>query len=276
MGVGPKATSVTPQINMIVNGEMTGNNFVDDFTFLYAKKRVANKQPNETIDEYRLFNNLLSSQPMAFNLFCPFIKMLEQGKQQVATDILQHVFPEYGIQEVTEVRLEYLHEDIQNYLNDKTAMDAIIRYRDVEGQQSFIAIETKYTDTLNPNSASRTERHKEWIKRLGVFKKASEEELLDGRRAISQIYRNFLLTESYGVVEGANRYYSVVLSPALHPTTEVEVASVRDELLPQYQYKLRAVSLESFIEQALAVCPQEETAPFNYFYRRYLDFSKLT
>jgi len=80
MGVGPWRNSPTKQISMLVNGEKTGKNFVNKFTFNYAKRRVNNLQPHETIDEYRLFNNMLSSQPMAFNLFCPFIRMLEEGK----------------------------------------------------------------------------------------------------------------------------------------------------------------------------------------------------
>ena len=112
---------------MIANGENTGRNFVNDFTFEYAKQRIAGKK-NETIDEYRLFNNLLSSQPMAFNLFCPLIQMLKEGKEELATRIVQSTFPDFNIGQVTEIELEYLHTKVENYLNDRTAMDAIIRY----------------------------------------------------------------------------------------------------------------------------------------------------
>ena len=79
MGVGPWRNSSTKQISMLLNGEKTGKNFVDKFTFNYAKSRVKNLQAHETIDEYRLFNNMLSSQPMAFNLFCPFMEMQKNG-----------------------------------------------------------------------------------------------------------------------------------------------------------------------------------------------------
>ena len=252
MGVGPYRSSKKLQINMIVDGENTGHNFVNDFAFKYAKDRVNHKQNNETFDEYRLFNNLLSSQPMAFNLFCPFIEMFEK---------------------VEKVELEYLHTDIENYLNDKTAMDAIIRYIDKEGKKSFIAIETKYTDVLGTNSASKTMLHKEWIKRLAEFKKESEEELLNNKKLISQIYRNFLLAECYRVLEGANNCYSVVLAPAQHPTTKEEVKSLKEELKPEFQYKITSVTLEDFIEKTLEICPQNENAPFVYFKDRYLVFS---
>ncbi len=269
MGVGPWRTSEHKHTNMIVNGEVTGKNFVNEDVFNYAKKRVANKKKNETIDEYRLFNNLLSSQPMAFNLFCPFIQMLEKGMVLEVSKIFQAVFPEIGIKEVTEVGLEFLPTKKENYLNDKTAMDAIVRYIDTDDKPSFIAIETKYTDVLGVNTGNEKARYKEWIKRLGVFKPETEESLLRGIKPISQIYRNFLLTESYGFKEKAHRYYSVVLSPALHPTTKEEVASLKDELKPEYQKKVFSVSLEDFIERTLAVCPSEEKAPFIYFANRY-------
>lgn len=275
MGVGPNPSSKKFQINMIVDGEHTGNNFVNDFAFQYAKDRVEHKQKNETFGEYRLFNNLLSSQPMAFNLFCPFIALLKRGKENEVSAIFRAIFPDKGIAKVEQVELEYLHTDIENYLNDKTAMDAIIRYIDDEGKNSFIAIETKYTDVLGTNSPSKTKLHKEWIKKLAVFEKKSEKELLNDEKPISQIYRNFLLTESYGVKEGANRYYSVVLAPAQHPTTLVEVNSLKSELKPEFQYKISSAALEDFIEKTLEICPQSEAAPFIYFKNRYLDFSKL-
>ena len=269
MGVGPWRSSIVPRENMIANGEITGKNFVNQFAFEYAKKRVVYKQKNETIDEFRLFNNMLSSQPMAFNLFCPFIQMLEEGKTELVTAIFQKAFPQMGIKSVTEVGLEYLHTDVENYLNDKTAMDAIIRYIDIDDQHSFIAIETKYTDVLGTNTGSKKARYNEWIKRLGVFLPETEEALLNGSKPVSQIYRNFLLTESYGVTEKAGRYYSVILSPAQHPTTEEEVASLRDELKSEFRYKVISITLEDFIEKVLAICPKEENAPFLYFVNRY-------
>lgn len=273
MGVGPCRNSSKKQISMLANGEKTGKNFVNRFTFNYAKSRVKNLQPHETIDEYRLFNNMLSSQPMAFNLFCPFIQMIEEGKGDIVTNVFKEIFPDKHIREVTEVGLEYLHTDIKNYLNDCTAMDAIVRYKDTDGKLAFIAIETKYTDVLGENTSNKEraqDRYRDWIKRIGMFKPETEAKLLSGEKVISQIYRNFLLTECYGIVEKANRCYSVVLAPAQHPTTEKEVASLKDELLPEYQYKISSVTLESFVKKAFKTCPKGSKYPFWYFTERYL------
>ena len=284
MGVGPHLKKGTPQINMFVDGDKTGKNFVNEFTFNYAKHRVDNKQPHETIDEYRLFNNMLSSQPMAFNLFCPFIEMRQQGKGDIVSRIFQNIFPDKYISEVTEVELEYLDTDIKKYLNDNTAMDAIVRYNDTDGKPAFIAIETKYTDVLGENTSRKSDVLSDvWIKRIGMFKPETETELLksaeaakdknqklDGMKVVTQIYRNFLLTECYGNIEGANRCYSVVLAPAQHPTTEKEVASLRNELKPEFQNKISAISLEDFITKTLEICPDEDKAPFEYFKNRYI------
>ena len=84
---------------------------------------------------------MLSSQPMAFNLFCPFIEMRQQGKGDIVSRIFQNIFPDKYISEVTEVGLEYLDTDIKKYLNDNTAMDAIVRYKDTDGKPAFIAID---------------------------------------------------------------------------------------------------------------------------------------
>ena len=80
------------------------------------------------------------------------------------TQIISTIFPQFDIADVTEIELEYLHEDIENYLNDKTAMDAIVRFLDSQSNPCFIAIETKYTDVLGSNSARNKEYQKKLIK----------------------------------------------------------------------------------------------------------------
>lgn len=279
MGKGPWKNSKTRLISMIEKGEKSGKNFVDSYTFRYAKLRVARIKNNETINEFRLFNNLLSSQPMAFNLFCPLMHMLEDGHQELVTTLVRSVFPHLPIGQVTEIELEYLHTKKEDYLLDKTAMDAIIRYKDKDGRLCFIAIETKYSDVLGTTSAKHPEKQRAFIKQLGFFKPESEKALTGGQKPISQIYRNFLLSECYRINEPAHKRahecHSIVLSPKDHPTTKKEVKSLQDELLPEYRYKIQALSLEDFVDRILAVCPLEYSSPFVWFRHRYLDFSRV-
>ena len=48
-----------------------------------------------------------------------------------------------------------------------------------------------------------------------------------------------------------------------HPTTEEEVKSLQDELLPEHKHKIQALSLEDFVDRSLNVCPPEETSTFS-------------
>ena len=77
-----------------------------------------------------------------------------------------------------------------------------------------------------------------------LFDSEFEELLLDGKVKQTQVYRNFLLTERYRIVEGLKDSFSLVLSPKDHPSTGEEIKSVARYLKPEYAYKLRAVTLE--------------------------------
>ena len=143
-GTGPTRASKRKYGNMISGGEVSGKNFLMKETFEYAKERVANKRENETIDGFRLFNNLLSSQPMAFNLFHPLMLLLKQDPAMV-TLAVRSVFRNFPVFEVTEIGLEFIPTPIDKYTNDKSAMDAYIRFVDNKGGKHIIAIETKST-----------------------------------------------------------------------------------------------------------------------------------
>ena len=54
-----------------------------------------------------------------------------------------------------------------------------------------------------------------------------------------------------------------------------EVRFLQQELKPEYQYKIQAVSLEDFAERILKVCPADEAKQFVWFKNRYLHFEKL-
>lgn len=180
-GVGPTRASKRKYGNMISGGEVSGKNFLMKETFEYAKERVGNKRENETIDGFRLFNNLLSSQPMAFNLFHPLMLLLKQDPAMV-TLAVRSVFRNYPVFEVTEIGLEFIPTPIENYTNDKSAMDAYIRFVDNKGGKHIIAIETKYTDVLGVNEASRCEEQKQMLIDTGLFSADFEELLMGGKR----------------------------------------------------------------------------------------------
>ena len=260
--------------NYIMNGDKTGKNFLEDYIFDYAKKRVNNRKHYETINEERLFNNLLSSQPMAFNLFCPLIKMLEEDESST-TDILRAALPDYNINKVTKIDLEFIPDNFKELTNDLTAMDAIIEFTDNDGIPSFIAIETKYSENLGVNEASDKGKTKaiETIKSLRIFQSEIENRITSEKVALTQIYRNFLLSETYGIDQN-KKAYSIVLAPKENLTTANEVNSLKNELKEEYKYKISSVYLKDFVLKLIEKSQGKYQATFRAFYDRYLNFEK--
>ena len=276
-GVGPTRASKRRYGNMISGGDVSGKNFLMKETFEYAMERVEKQKKGktlETIDGFRLFNNLLSSQPMAFNLFHPLMLLLKQDPAMV-TLAVRSVFRNFPVFEVTEIGLEFIPTPIENYTNDKSAMDAYIRFVDNKGGKHIIAIETKYTDVLGVNEASHCEEQKQMLIDTGLFSADFEELLMGGKVKLTQIYRNLLLTERYRIKERLKDSYSVVLSPKEHPSTEEEIKYVTDYLKPEYVYKLSAVSLEDFVDAMIQYLPEFYAQIYESFRGRYLEFGKV-
>lgn len=267
--------------NYISEGEESGANFLEKYIFEHAKERIRDRKPYETFDEDRMFNNLLSSQPMAFNLFCPLRKLLEENRIAV-TKAIQAALPHYSIAMVTAVELEFIPYNYQNLTGDKSAMDAIIKYRNFEGKECFIAIETKYSENLGSNAASfmklsgeKYEEKKnvyfEKIHDLNLFLPDIESKLRSKDVKLTQLYRNFILSETYGKKEGYISH-SIVLAPARHPSTDKEIETLQSQLLPQCKDKIRKVHLEDFVDSLIKETGGEYKKVFGKFKKRYLEW----
>ncbi|MBQ8674338.1 MAG: hypothetical protein IJ511_09940 [Bacteroides sp.] len=264
------------------NGECW-KNFLTEYAFNYAIYRVAHKKKYETIEKDRLFNNLLSSQPMAFNLFCPLRQMLEES-QESATKVIKAALPKHPIHKVTAVDLEFIPENYKDLSGDRSAMDAIIRFEDEAGRKGFVAIETKYSENLGTNVAydkdedgnkkPRAQSIKA-VRELQCFEPDVEERIIAGKIGLTQIYRNFLLGEMYGLKEGLLSY-SIILAPGRHPSTQGELDSLRDRLREEYKNKVEKINLEDFVEKIIRVSPKEYATIFERFKDRYLNFDKLS
>ena len=272
--------------NYIENGDTPKDgcwkNFLTEDAFKHANERVENKQKYETIEKDRLFNNLLSSQPMAFNLFCPLRKMLTESRE-TATRVIKAALPDYPIHEVTGVELEFIPENYKDLTGDKSAMDAIIKFKDKDGRDGFITVETKYSENLGSNAAykkddsgKKTPRPQcvKAIMELQCFTPDAEKKIMDGITPLTQIYRNFLLSEIYGLREGLQSH-SIILAPEQHPTTINELNSLIDNLSDDHKGKIKDVTLEDFVNAIIDYCPDEYRVVFERFYDRYLNFGKL-
>ena len=281
MGRGPSRNSTdkdgnpTFYGNMLVNGKYTGKNFFFNETFEYAIKRVDDprvRKPEETIDEYRLFNNMLSSMPMAFNLFHPLMMIRKQYPDQL-NRIVAALFPEFPVVQVDEIKIEFIPTPIGNYTRDYSAMDAAIFFSDEDNNKYLIAIETKYTDVLGSNLGSNNDVELAVAMESGLFTTEGLEKIRT--ESCNQIYRNFLLTEKYRMVHKLKDSCSIVLAPKDHPTTEGEINSLLDYLKPENRYKLSKYTLEDFLKVIQENCPEEFKGWTEDFMERYLRFENV-
>ncbi|MGM9840712.1 MAG: PGN_0703 family putative restriction endonuclease, partial [Candidatus Limisoma sp.] len=267
--------------NLATNGSDTGCNFLSQEIFEYAKWRIEQKKAYETINEDRLFNNFLSSQPMAFNLFVPLMSIVhtDEGKSKLAKVVAEHIInsDSSAFNKITEVGIEFIPPYYSECLNDKTAMDAYFMYERTDGKHGLIAIETKYTDILGTNPASNPSfAIRQATENIGISQLLTNEGIEGITKRdikLSQVYRNFLLTETVRLHEHLDDSISIILSPKGNMSNEEDERSLIAILKDEYKYKFQSVTLESFVSSLIREFP--DTDLFRRFENRYLDFERV-
>lgn len=270
-GFGPDRNSKNKYGNVLVNGELTGKNFLTPSIFHYVNYRLEFLKNGETILEYRMYNNMLSSQPMCFNLFFP-IKQIFESNTKAADRILQACFPNLQIERVLSIELEYLPYPVDQYLNDRTAFDAMLIYKTTSGKTNILAIETKYVEALGTNRSRDISHQIEVVKNSSVF---SSDCLAHSEKGFSQLGRNFMLAERYRKVHHLDEAHAVVIAPLENNSSETEIAEFSKLLSQQCKHQLFYCSLEKLIEAVLGSCPKTHSNWINEFRMRYLGFENI-
>lgn len=131
-----KCASVCNRIN---DGEKSLKNFLSDEISNTAKKAIEHNKTTKSgiIDQDRLYNNLLSSQPLAFNFF-GFLN----PKDEITLRFLKTIQPE--ITDCESIVLEFAPRTTK----DKSAFDFGFIVNSGRGK-GFIGFECKYTDTFS-------------------------------------------------------------------------------------------------------------------------------
>lgn len=104
-------------------------------------------EPGALLSRPRLWVDLLSSQPLCFNLFGDMANDLD-----LATRALRIVWPQ--IERVTEIRFEYSPgRGDPRYTGNRSAFDVFVSYRRADGA-GFLGIEVKYHEDLKVTAAA--------------------------------------------------------------------------------------------------------------------------
>ncbi len=165
---------------------LQGYNFLSEAIYRLVEDRL--REAQGAIEPVRLRNNLLSSQPMCFNLFAPLA--LDPA---MASRLIAGLLGLDGALRVTAVRVEYAPPK-QQHLNDNTAFDAWIEY-ERGGIRGFVGIETKLTDPFSQAYYEFSNRYRRWRDQPDWWwRPASERAFSDTR--FNQLWRNHLLAFS--------------------------------------------------------------------------------
>lgn len=181
----PEANFMSDGIRSLVNHELAPENKGD-----------------RLIEEIRLRSNLLSSQPLCFNLFGELKLNLKKALQFFNT-----LYDNY-FKSIDKIEFEYNPARRDPRLTgDRSAFDVFVEYTSVFGKKGFIGIEVKYSETLNEGAATvenilnkqfcneprtRRDRYRELSE--GLFAETSYEEL--EQLPAFQIWRDHLLAVS--------------------------------------------------------------------------------
>jgi hypothetical protein len=137
----------------------------------------------------RIFDDLLSSQPLCFNLFGEL-----QQDLPLATRALRRVT--HGrIHEVTAIDFEVSPgRSDPKYTGDRSAFDVFVRYTTAAGERGFAGIEVKYHEALGDPAAKDRPRYAAIAKGMGCFDASADERLR--KKPLQQIWRDHLLVGS--------------------------------------------------------------------------------
>lgn len=249
-GVGPARNSNARYGNMLVGGDITGSNFVSDAAFRYAQQRARDKVicKDLTLDEFRLFNNMLSSMPLCFNMFSD-LRALLLTDESACTQVIKALFCELDwIDSVLYIGVEFIPVPIEKYIDDKTAFDALIIVADSRGQRGVISVETKYTDLLGKNTSRENEKKNELVRDAKLFHPARADQL--AKSGYTQLYRNFLLTYAYAKRHKMVNWANVTISPREDHRSTEEI----DELIASLTVNgknLHKIDLDDFFRRGV-------------------------
>ena len=157
-GTGPGPASTTLYGNMLRpdDGDR-GLNFLSPGIFNIVKSRLDDQRG--AVEPFRLLNNMLSSQPMCFNLLGCLA-----GDLSLATAAFSALLGDGEVARVTQLLFEYAPEPQGEYLNDRTAFDAFVTYERPGGGLGFLGIETKLTEPFSQKHYD-SPAYRRWVER---------------------------------------------------------------------------------------------------------------
>lgn len=220
--------------NTILNGEISKRNFLTQGivkTVELVLKERTDKSKGK-IETNRVYNNLLSSQPLCFNFFGELKQDLEFAKKVMAS-----FYPD--ISEVTDIFFEFAPEE--NYTNDNSAFDVAIECI-MNGKKSLIGFECKYTDLFSDKEYDKNE-YREIYHKSNCFKNSYSDYI---NKKYNQLFRNQLIAEALA----QNSKYDQVLTGLFcynEDTSAIDIGNAFQEKLNNGVEVFKTITYKDFI-----------------------------
>lgn len=195
-----------------------GSNFLTPTILEVVNGSLRNKEHGAKIEKTRLFTNLLSSQPLAFNLFAELAV-----DTSLATRFFNNLFPD-RVSEVTGIIFEHSSgRGDCKYTCDHSAFDVFVTYKSITNRPGFIGIEVKYSENLKDLPSTHKLRYEVLTLRSNIFRTGSIDILK--HRPVQQIWRDHLLSIAHLTheKEGFDEGFFIYLFPKKNKECQLAV-----------------------------------------------------
>ncbi len=240
-------------------------NFLDETIRKVVREDVLEGDDSDgrLIDKNRLFSNLLSSQPLAFNLFAHMREDLH-----LATKVFSQL-TSGRCEKVIAIEFEYSPgRGNPKYTGDRSAFDVFVIFADCNERSGFVGIEVKYHENLTNKASNHKLRYDGVAEQMGCFKADRLEQLRD--KPLQQIWRDHLLAGSLLAADEYEDGMFVFLSPAGNTACNEAILAYRQCLISDRSFD--HWTLESVVD-ALRSATSEPW--IELLYDRYLNFPKV-
>lgn len=223
--------------SVILNGKITRKNFLSSNSIAAVEKTLHERKdarPGILVED-RLFNNLLSSQPLCFNFFGE-LKL----DRDFALSVLRCFYPE--ITRVNDVKFEFAPR--KKYTNDNSAFDVAFDVM-AGGRNGLIGFECKYTDSLSSKKYDKREYRLIFDRSGGETFIAPYEKFIMAE--YNQLFRNQLMCEA--LIQ--NKDYDFVLTGLFCHQDDKDAQKTAAEfqsMLRDGASKFRVITYQDYLE----------------------------
>ncbi len=244
-----------------------GANFLTPAIAKLALRESVYREIGAVIEQDRLWTNMLSSQPLCFNLFGELKLNLHKASQ-----FFRHLFPDYVV-DVEDIYFEHSPgRGDEIFTADNTAFDVFVICRTVDGVEGFLAIEVKYSESMAEPLATLRPRYAELSQAVGIYREPSSNTLRGS--PLQQLWREHMLTRAMvgnGLYETGR--FVLIYPQQNHHCDSAARLYLRELISPQPAISgFHALTLEDCLGAFTAI-GEEESA--KALHSRYLDFGKI-